>query len=215
MTPLRATGRTARRIARRIAHRTAHRIARRNARCTPRRTQRPIARCATRRAELDAEVAAYEAWEMRAELVISRAELVTSRAELEFQSALGAEDVLERSPVADSVKDKAGMAGQLGHICQLAEAGGRLELILALAGRPGGRMIRSLWVTLGGCFPHRWRMRAGARGPHTLRSTGSRIGDGSTCSAQKCCVVPRRLACPGCYRRLTRASGSGRTATKA
>ena len=121
MTPLRAT----RRIARR----------------TPRRTARPTARCATRRAELDAEVSAYEAWEMRAELVISRAELVTSRAELEFQSALGAEDVLERSPVADSVKDKAGMAGQLGHICQLAEAGGRLELILALAGRPGGRMI--------------------------------------------------------------------------
>ena len=89
-------------------------------------------------------MSAYEAWEMRAELVISRAELVTSRAELEFQSALGAEDVLERSPVADSVEDKAGMAGQLGRICQLAEAGGRLELNLALAGRAGGRMGRSL-----------------------------------------------------------------------
>ena len=148
MTPLRATGRTARRIARRIAHRTAHRIARRNARCTPRRTQRPTARCATRRAELDAEVAAYEAWEMRAELVISRAELVTSRAELEFQSALGAEDVLERSPVAEPVEDKAGMAGQLERICQLAEAGGRPELNLALAGRikAGERMGRSLWA---------------------------------------------------------------------
>ena len=71
------------------------------------RTPRPTARCATRRAELDAEVAAYEAWERRAELLISRAELVTSRAELEFQRAIGTEEVLERSPVAGSAEDQA------------------------------------------------------------------------------------------------------------
>ena len=82
--------------------------------------------------------------ERRAELVISRAELVTSRAELEFQSALGAEDVLERSPVAGSVEDKAGRAGQLECICQLAEAGGCPELNLALAGCAGGQMGRIL-----------------------------------------------------------------------
>ena len=66
----------------------------------------PPRRCATRRAELDAEVAAYEAWERRAELLISRAELATSRAELEFQRAIGAE-VLERSRVAESAEDQA------------------------------------------------------------------------------------------------------------
>ena len=83
------------------------------ARCAPPRAldhsapSVPPRRCATRRAELDAEVAAYEAWERRAELLISRAELVTSRAELEFQRAIGAEEVLERSPVAESAEDQA------------------------------------------------------------------------------------------------------------
>ena len=52
-------------------------------------------------------MAAYEAWERRAELLISRAELVTSRAELELQRAIGTEEVLERSPVAGSAEDQA------------------------------------------------------------------------------------------------------------
>ena len=38
-----------------------------------------------------------------------------------------------------------GTAGQPEHICQLAEAKGRPELDLALAGRGGGRIGRSLW----------------------------------------------------------------------
>ncbi len=44
------------------------------------------------------------------------------------------------------MKKKAGIAGQPEHVYQLAEAKGRPELDLALAGRAGGQICRSLWA---------------------------------------------------------------------
>ena len=51
------------------------------------------------------------------------------------------------------VENKAGVAGQPEHVCQLAEPGRgwrppELDLALALAGRAGGQIGRSLWAAV-------------------------------------------------------------------
>ena len=62
----------------------------------------------------------------------------------------------ELRKVRPHVETEPGVAKASQNTCQLAEAGGRPELDLGLAGRikPGGRSGRG--QPLGGGFPHRW-----------------------------------------------------------
>ena len=92
--------------------------------------------------------------------------------------------------VGSYVEKEAGRAGQLEHICLLAEAGrarGRPELHLALAGRikAGGRIGRSLW---GGCFPHRFW-------PAIPALFSTYIGSEGSISSHPCWAAATRTAC--------------------
>ena len=76
-----------------------------------------------------------------------RASVASERAS--FDHAVRRREAAFRSyEVEACVENKASVAGQPEDVYQLAEAIGRPELDLALAGRAGGRITRSLWAAV-------------------------------------------------------------------
>eukprot|EP00964_Phaeocystis_antarctica_P057090 scaffold33741_cov63-Phaeocystis_antarctica.AAC.1 len=89
-----------------------------------------------------------QATRMERELIRrERASVASERAS--FDHAVRRREAAFRSyEVEACVENKASVAGQPEDVYQLAEAIGRPELDLALAGRAGGRITRSLWAAV-------------------------------------------------------------------